>query len=84
MTPPERRRRGSGALLDRLELATEPLPYSLEAVLGHLATDKKHAAGRLRWVLPTADWRRRSRRHRARRVVERAAAGRCSPPGRPR
>ena len=23
--------------------------------MGHLATDKKHAAGRLRWVLPTAD-----------------------------
>jgi 3-dehydroquinate synthetase len=41
-------------LLDRLGLATEPLPYSLEAILGHLATDKKHAAGRLRWVLPTA------------------------------
>jgi shikimate kinase/3-dehydroquinate synthase len=41
-----------GALLDALELATEPLPYSLDAVLGHLATDKKHAGGRLRWVLP--------------------------------
>ena len=23
--------------------------------MDHLATDKKHAAGRLRWVLPTAD-----------------------------
>ena len=32
----------------------EPLPYPLDAVLDHLATDKKHAAGRLRWVLPTA------------------------------
>ena len=42
-------------LLDRLGLATEPLPYSLDTVLGHLAVDKKHAEGRLRWVLPTAD-----------------------------
>ena len=25
------------------------------AIIGHLAADKKHAAGRLRWVLPTAD-----------------------------
>jgi len=24
-------------------------------VLTHLGADKKHAAGRLRWVLPTAD-----------------------------
>ena len=44
-----------GAARPRSGLATEPLPYSLDAVLGHLATDKKHAAGRLRWVLPTAD-----------------------------
>ncbi len=42
-------------LLDALGLAIEPLPYSLSAVLDHLASDKKHAAGRLRWVLPTAD-----------------------------
>lgn len=42
-------------LLDRLGLATDPVPYSLEAVLGHLASDKKHAAGALRWVLPTED-----------------------------
>jgi shikimate kinase/3-dehydroquinate synthase len=54
VTPAERATR-IDALLDRLGLATEPLPYSLDAVLGHLATDKKHAAGRLRWVLPTAD-----------------------------
>ncbi len=27
----------------------------IDAVLDHLASDKKHAAGRLRWVLPTAD-----------------------------
>jgi shikimate kinase/3-dehydroquinate synthase len=54
VTPPERAER-VGALLDRLDLATEPLPYSLEAVMVHLATDKKHAGGHLRWVLPTAD-----------------------------
>ena len=54
VTPPERATRIE-RLLDALGLATEPLPYSLEAVLGHLATDKKHKAGRLRWVIPTAD-----------------------------
>ena len=54
VTPPGRADR-IGALLDRLELAATPLPYSLEAVMAHLSTDKKHAGGRLRWVLPTAD-----------------------------
>ncbi len=54
VTPPQRAERIT-ALLDRLNLATEPLPYPLEAVMAHLATDKKHAEGRLRWVLPTAD-----------------------------
>ena len=54
VTPPERAARIE-RLLDALELATEPLPYPLEAVLAHLASDKKHKAGRLRWVLPTAD-----------------------------
>ena len=54
VTPRERADR-IGRLLDRLELAVEPLPYPLEAVLGHLATDKKHSGGRLRWVLPTSD-----------------------------
>jgi 3-dehydroquinate synthetase/shikimate kinase len=42
-------------LLTSLHLAVAPLPYSLGAVLDALATDKKHAAGSLRWVLPTAD-----------------------------
>ncbi len=42
-------------LLDRLGLATDAVPHSLETVLGHLASDKKHAAGSLRWVLPTED-----------------------------
>ena len=57
-------RRGSSGLLDALGLATEPLPYPLDAVLDHLATDKKHAGGRLRWVLPTADGVVDPRRHR--------------------
>jgi 3-dehydroquinate synthetase len=42
------------ALLDALGLGVAPLPYDVDTVLGHLATDKKHAGGRLRWVLPTA------------------------------
>jgi 3-dehydroquinate synthetase len=54
VTPPERATRVT-QLLDRLGLATEPLPFSLETVLGHLGTDKKHAGGQLRWVLPTTD-----------------------------
>jgi shikimate kinase / 3-dehydroquinate synthase len=54
VTPAERADR-IGRLLDTLDLAREPLPYSTEVVLDHLATDKKHAAGRLRWVLPTED-----------------------------
>ena len=29
--------------------------YRANLVLGHLAVDKKHADGRLRWVLPTSD-----------------------------
>ncbi len=54
VTPPERAAR-IGQLLDALALAIEPLPYPLATVMDHLATDKKHAAGRLRWVLPTAE-----------------------------
>jgi shikimate kinase/3-dehydroquinate synthase len=54
VTPPDRAARIT-SLLDTLGLATSPLPYPLDTVLDHLATDKKHAAGRLRWVLPTAD-----------------------------
>ena len=52
VTPAERADR-IASLLDRLDLATEPLPYSLDAILGHLAADKKHVSGQLRWVLPT-------------------------------
>ena len=53
-TPAERAARIE-SVLDRLDLARAPLPYPLETVLDHLTADKKHAAGRLRWVLPTAD-----------------------------
>jgi shikimate kinase/3-dehydroquinate synthase len=53
VTPPERAARIE-RLLDGLGLATTPVPVALEAVLAALGTDKKHAAGRLRWVLPTA------------------------------
>jgi len=54
VTPPERAARIE-RLLDRLGLARDPLPYSTQTVLDALASDKKHADGRLRWVLPTAD-----------------------------
>jgi 3-dehydroquinate synthetase/shikimate kinase len=54
VTPPDRAAR-IDRLLDTLGLATDPLPYPLSTVMDHLATDKKHAGGRLRWVLPTAD-----------------------------
>ena len=53
VSPPERIAR-IDALLDTLGLGVEPLPYPVDTVLDHLATDKKHAGGRLRWVLPTA------------------------------
>jgi shikimate kinase / 3-dehydroquinate synthase len=42
------------ALLDRLSLGVAPLPFPADAVLAATGTDKKHAGGRLRWVLPTA------------------------------
>jgi 3-dehydroquinate synthetase/shikimate kinase len=54
ITPPERAARVE-RLLDGLGLALEPLALRLEDVLAMLATDKKHAGGELRWVLPTAD-----------------------------
>ena len=54
VTPPERSVR-IGRVLDTLGLATEPLTYGLDDVLRHLALDKKHEGGRMRWVLPTAD-----------------------------
>ncbi len=51
-TPPQRAARIE-ALLDDLDLGRSPLPYPLDAVLAAIVTDKKHAGGRLRWVLPT-------------------------------
>ena len=53
VTPPERAERIE-ALLDRLDLGRAPLPYPAGVVLAATGTDKKHANGRLRWVLPTA------------------------------
>jgi 3-dehydroquinate synthase len=54
ITPDDRRERIEG-LLTRLGLAVDPLPYDLAGVRTALGRDKKHAAGRLHWVLPTAD-----------------------------
>ncbi len=54
VTPADRGRRVE-ALLDRLDLGRQPLPYPAETVIAATDTDKKHAGGRLRWVLPTAD-----------------------------
>ncbi len=42
-----------GRLLDDLGLGVVPPGVDREAVLAHMATDKKHALGRLNWVLPT-------------------------------
>ena len=52
VTPPARAER-IGALLDRLGLGVGPLAARPEALVAALATDKKTAGGRLRWVLPT-------------------------------
>ena len=41
------------ALVERLGLATGPLPYRADQVAAALVVDKKVAGGRLRWVLPT-------------------------------
>lgn len=77
VTPPERARRIE-EVLTALGLATAPLPYSLGAVLGGLATDKKHAGGALRWVLPTADGYE-VRSDVPAELVERVVAGLLSP-----
>jgi 3-dehydroquinate synthetase/shikimate kinase len=53
-TPPDRAARIE-RLLDAVGLGRAPLPYPPAAVLEATGSDKKHAAGRLRWVLPTAD-----------------------------
>jgi 3-dehydroquinate synthetase len=54
VTPPERAERAE-RLLDELGLAVARLDHPVDAVLELMATDKKHAEGLLRWVLPTAD-----------------------------
>jgi len=54
VTPPERAERLE-RLLDQLELGVAPLSLDLATVLDTLELDKKHAAGALRWVLPTDD-----------------------------
>ncbi|MEX2011530.1 MAG: bifunctional shikimate kinase/3-dehydroquinate synthase [Chloroflexota bacterium] len=54
VTPPDRAQRIE-RLLTRLGLGTDPLPYPLTAIREALGADKKHHAGRLNWVLPTAD-----------------------------
>jgi shikimate kinase/3-dehydroquinate synthase len=53
VTPPARAARIE-RLLDALELGTAPTGLDLSEVLGFMATDKKHADGALRWILPTA------------------------------
>ncbi|MEO8272985.1 MAG: bifunctional shikimate kinase/3-dehydroquinate synthase [Chloroflexota bacterium] len=53
-TPPDRANRIE-RLLDALELGMSPTGLDLHEVLGYMATDKKHADGALRWVLPTGD-----------------------------
>ena len=52
VTPPERAERIEG-LLAAAGLAQEPPGVTEDAVRKHLSRDKKHAGGRLRWVLPT-------------------------------
>ena len=42
-------------LLSSLRLGTAPVDLDPDRVAAALATDKKHAAGQLRWVLPTED-----------------------------
>ncbi len=79
VTPADRAARIEG-LLSALRLAVAPLPYSLHSVLAALATDKKHAAGSLRWVLPTADGIV-IRDDVPNELVERVAAGLLAPVG---
>jgi 3-dehydroquinate synthetase/shikimate kinase len=67
-------------LLTGLGLATAALPYQLDTVLAALATDKKHADGALRWVLPTADGYE-VRSDVPAELVERVAAGLLAPVG---
>ncbi|HUG30573.1 MAG TPA: bifunctional shikimate kinase/3-dehydroquinate synthase [Candidatus Limnocylindria bacterium] len=54
VTPPARAARIE-RLLDTLDLGRSPTGLDLHEVLAFMSTDKKHAGGALRWVLPTAD-----------------------------
>jgi shikimate kinase/3-dehydroquinate synthase len=54
VTPPDRAARIE-RLLDALQLGMSPTGLDPHEVLRYMATDKKHAGGALRWVLPTAD-----------------------------
>ena len=54
VTPPERADRITG-LLDALALGRRAPALPARDRARHLGTDKKHAGGRLRWILPTAD-----------------------------
>jgi shikimate kinase / 3-dehydroquinate synthase len=54
VTPPARAER-IGALLGTLRLGEGRLPFPAAPVRDALANDKKHAGGRLRWILPTDD-----------------------------
>ena len=54
VTPQDRAERIE-RLLDRFQLGMAPLALDPAAVLDTLGLDKKHAAGALRWVLPTHD-----------------------------
>jgi 3-dehydroquinate synthetase/shikimate kinase len=80
VTPSDRAERIE-ALLTRLRLGCDPLPCTQAAVMAALATDKKHAAGSLRWVLPTADGYE-VRSDVPLDVVERVVAGLLADPGR--
>ena len=53
VTPPERAVR-TERLLDIVGLGLGRLPFPIATVLGALESDKKHVAGRLNWVIPTA------------------------------
>ncbi len=52
-TTPAQRADRVNLLLDRLGLGMEPPAVSQDAILERMASDKKHAMGRLNWVLPT-------------------------------
>jgi shikimate kinase/3-dehydroquinate synthase len=54
VTPPDTRARVE-ALLDRLALGAAPLDVDVERILDAIRVDKKQLAGRIRWVLATAD-----------------------------